>query len=285
MIASPFTFYRGSAIIQAHDLAGTPNSSLTMQICGDCHLMNFGGFATPERALLFDVNDFDETSPGPWEWDLKRLAASFVVAARHLRHGATAADNMVYQVVNSYRDRMAEYAEMAIRYLVRPHLRAPARTAIPMSRSASGARWRGPRRERTNRCCQSSPNTMGTAGAFSMRRLRCSMSMARKRCSRPTMTGSVSTIRPSDRPILQRLQVDACGRPAPAARPFQAAGHGFQSGRRWQRRHALPDPVDDRWPRQAVVPAGQGSYQVGGRGTSSRRRCRTKGAASWTGSG
>jgi len=114
MIASPFTFYRGSAIIQAHDLAGTPNSSLTMQICGDCHLMNFGGFATPERALLFDVNDFDETSPGPWEWDLKRLAASFVVAARHLRHGAAAADNMVYEVVNSYRDRMAEYAEMGV---------------------------------------------------------------------------------------------------------------------------------------------------------------------------
>ena len=76
MIASPFTFYRGSAIIQAHDLAGTPNSSLTLQICGDCHLSNFGGFATPERALLFDVNDFDETSPGPWEWDLKRLAAA-----------------------------------------------------------------------------------------------------------------------------------------------------------------------------------------------------------------
>jgi len=114
MIASPFTFYRGSAIIQAHDLAGTPNSSLAMQICGDCHLMNFGGFATPERALLFDVNDFDETSPGPWEWDLKRLAASFVVAARHLRHGKAAADSMVYDVVNSYRDRMAEYAEMGI---------------------------------------------------------------------------------------------------------------------------------------------------------------------------
>lgn len=114
MIASPFTFYRGSAIIQAHDLAGTPNSGLTLQICGDCHLSNFGGFATPERALLFDVNDFDETSRGPWEWDLKRLAASFVVAARHLRHGKDAADKLVYEVVTSYRTRMAEYAEMGI---------------------------------------------------------------------------------------------------------------------------------------------------------------------------
>lgn len=114
MIASPFTFYRGSAIIQAHDLAGTPNSGLIMQICGDCHLSNFGGFATPERALLFDVNDFDETSPGPWEWDLKRLAASFVVAARHLRHSAAAAADLVFQVVTSYRNRMAEYAAMGI---------------------------------------------------------------------------------------------------------------------------------------------------------------------------
>lgn len=114
MIASPFAFYRGSAIIQAHDLAGTPNSGLTLQICGDCHLSNFGGFATPERTLLFDVNDFDETSPGPWEWDLKRLTASFVVAARHLRHGAKVADDLVHAVVNSYRQRMAEYAEMGI---------------------------------------------------------------------------------------------------------------------------------------------------------------------------
>jgi uncharacterized protein (DUF2252 family) len=67
MLASPFAFFRGSAIIQAHDLAGTPDSGLHFQICGDCHLMNFGGFATPERDLLFDLNDFDETAPGPWE--------------------------------------------------------------------------------------------------------------------------------------------------------------------------------------------------------------------------
>lgn len=114
MIASPFAFFRGSAILQAHDLAGTPNSGIVHQICGDCHLSNFGGFATPERALLFDLNDFDETSPGPWEWDLKRLVASFLVAARHLRHDADVADNLVFEVVTSYRNRMAEYAEMGI---------------------------------------------------------------------------------------------------------------------------------------------------------------------------
>jgi uncharacterized protein (DUF2252 family) len=114
MIQSPFAFYRGSAIVQAHDLAGTPDSGLHMQICGDCHLANFGGFATPERALLFDVNDFDETSVGPWEWDLKRLAASFVVAARHLRHNQGVADDLVYQLVRSYQDRMESYAGMGI---------------------------------------------------------------------------------------------------------------------------------------------------------------------------
>lgn len=114
MIESPFAFYRGSAIVQAHDLAGTPNSGLHMQICGDCHVANFGGFATPERALLFDVNDFDETSVGPWEWDLKRLAASFVVAARHLRHKQGVADELVYQLVRSYQDRMQSYGGMGI---------------------------------------------------------------------------------------------------------------------------------------------------------------------------
>ncbi|MGO4332063.1 DUF2252 domain-containing protein [Cupriavidus sp. 2TAF22] len=114
MIESPFAFYRGSAILQAHDLAGTPNSGLTIQICGDCHLANFGGFASPERSLMFDLNDFDETSPGPWEWDLKRLAGSFVVAARHLRHKRGVAEELVYRAVRSYQEHMAEYAGMGI---------------------------------------------------------------------------------------------------------------------------------------------------------------------------
>jgi len=82
MLESPFAFFRGSAAIQAYDLDRTPVSGIDVQACGDCHLMNFGGFATPERSLVFDINDFDETLHAPFEWDLKRLAASFVVAAR-----------------------------------------------------------------------------------------------------------------------------------------------------------------------------------------------------------
>ena len=82
MLESPFTFYRGAAVIMAADLATTPNAGLRVQACGDAHLSNFGGFASPDRSLVFDINDFDETSVGPFEWDVKRLGASFEIAAR-----------------------------------------------------------------------------------------------------------------------------------------------------------------------------------------------------------
>ena len=85
MLVSPFTFYRGAALIMASDLAATPRSGLQVQCCGDAHLSNFGVFASPERRLVFDINDFDETLPGPWEWDVKRLAVSMLIAARRQR--------------------------------------------------------------------------------------------------------------------------------------------------------------------------------------------------------
>ena len=84
MLVSPFTFFRGAALIMAADLAPTPTAGITVQLCGDAHLSNFGVFASPERKLMFDINDFDETLPGPWEWDVKRLAASFEVCGREL---------------------------------------------------------------------------------------------------------------------------------------------------------------------------------------------------------
>jgi uncharacterized protein (DUF2252 family) len=112
MTPSPFTFMRGAAITMAHDLAGTPNTGIQAQLCGDCHLLNFGLYASPERTLLFDVNDFDETLPGPWEWDVKRLATSLVVAGRD--HGFDNADcrRAAREAVRSYQQRMAEYSEM-----------------------------------------------------------------------------------------------------------------------------------------------------------------------------
>ncbi len=112
MAESPFTFFRGAAIIQARDLANAPASGIIVQACGDCHLMNFGGFATPERALVFDINDFDETFPGPWEWDLKRLGASLVLAARDRAFSKQIAKDAVQAATKTYRTKMSEFAEM-----------------------------------------------------------------------------------------------------------------------------------------------------------------------------
>ena len=106
MLQSPFAFFRGSAAIQAYDLDRTPVSGIDVQACGDCHLMNFGGFATPERTLVFDINDFDETLRAPFEWDLKRLAASFVVAARWRGFRASQAREIAVTAVTSYRESM-----------------------------------------------------------------------------------------------------------------------------------------------------------------------------------
>jgi uncharacterized protein (DUF2252 family) len=112
MLVSPFTFYRGAALIMASDLAATPVSGVTVQLCGDAHLSNFGLFGTPERQMIFDINDFDETLPGPWEWDIKRLAASFEVMGRD--RGFAPADRraIVMAGVAEYRDRMRQAAGM-----------------------------------------------------------------------------------------------------------------------------------------------------------------------------
>jgi len=112
MLVSPFTFYRGAAMIMAHDLAATPRSGLTVQCCGDAHLSNFGVFASPERRLMFDANDFDETLPGPWEWDVKRLAVSMLIAARDNGFRAKEQDRIVRDTVGAYRAAMAEFAAM-----------------------------------------------------------------------------------------------------------------------------------------------------------------------------
>ncbi len=112
MLASPFTFYRGAALIMASDLAGTPVSGVTVQVCGDAHLSNFGLFGTPERQMIFDINDFDETLPGPWEWDVKRLAASFEIMGRD--RGFTPADRraIVMAGVAEYTERLRQAAGM-----------------------------------------------------------------------------------------------------------------------------------------------------------------------------
>jgi uncharacterized protein (DUF2252 family) len=112
MVASPLAFFRGAAIVMTHDLASTPTAGLSTQLAGDAHLSNFGTFASPERDLVFDLNDFDETLPGPFEWDVKRLATSFEIAARDRNFAGTDRSKAVLGVVRAYRESIQQFAGM-----------------------------------------------------------------------------------------------------------------------------------------------------------------------------
>jgi uncharacterized protein (DUF2252 family) len=114
MLASPFAFFRGSASLMAADLSSTPDTGLRAQICGDCHCLNFGAYATPERNLVIDLADFDESSPGPWEWDVKRLATSMVLACRANSFKSSVARDAAESVARSYREAMQEFSEMKV---------------------------------------------------------------------------------------------------------------------------------------------------------------------------
>ena len=153
MLVSPFTFYRGAALIMASDLAATPRSGLTVQCCGDAHLSNFGVFASPERRLVFDINDFDETLPGPWEWDVKRLAVSMLIAARDNGFAVKDQERIVLDTVGQYRTAMAQLrGDAQPRRLVRaPRHREcdrGARLAAQAARRSSAPRRRSRRRAR-----------------------------------------------------------------------------------------------------------------------------------------
>ncbi len=144
MVVSPFTFYRGAAKIMAADLAGSPTAGLTVQLCGDAHLSNFGAYASPERRLLFDLNDFDETLPGPFEYDVKRLAASVTIAAQN--NGLTRAQgaSVTQRAVRAYREAMAHFAGMSTMDLWYAHLseddlRAALAEIAPRSQGKSGS--------------------------------------------------------------------------------------------------------------------------------------------------
>ncbi len=114
MMVSPFAFFRGAAAIMAYDLSHTPGTGIKLQICGDSHLLNFGGFATAERKIIFDINDFDETSVAPWEWDVKRLTASFVIAGRANGFARDDCRQAAWRAAKSYRENIAAYAQMSV---------------------------------------------------------------------------------------------------------------------------------------------------------------------------
>jgi uncharacterized protein (DUF2252 family) len=122
MLVSPFTYFRGAALAMASDLAATPDSGVTVQLCGDAHLSNFGIFGSPERHLFFDVNDFDETAPGPWEWDVKRLAASLEIAGRENGFAKKERSRIVRRAVRSYRNTIRELSDMSMLEVWYSHL-------------------------------------------------------------------------------------------------------------------------------------------------------------------
>jgi uncharacterized protein (DUF2252 family) len=134
MAASPFAFFRGAAYPMASDLAGTPRSGLNVQLCGDAHLSNFGGFASPDRELIFDINDFDETLPGPWEWDVKRLAASIAVAGRENGFASKRRRAIVLATVGEYRRAMRRFAGMTALDVWYARLDKSALADLPRSR-------------------------------------------------------------------------------------------------------------------------------------------------------
>src|SRR5271155_5858619 len=140
MRQSPFAFFRGAAAVMAWDLSKTPATGIRVQACGDCHAANFGGFSSPERRLVFDINDFDETLQAPWEWDVKRLAASIVLASRELGMGHGRCGDAVITMSRSYREHMREYAEMRALEVWYSHM--DAEVFIEEARSAaSKKRW------------------------------------------------------------------------------------------------------------------------------------------------
>ncbi|WP_353826993.1 DUF2252 domain-containing protein [Agromyces sp. SYSU T0242] len=150
MLVSPFTFYRGAALIMAADLARTPVSGITAQICGDAHLSNFGLFASPERDQVFDVNDFDETLPGPWEWDVKRLAASFEIAGRYRGFDDDDRRRIVLECVSAYRAQMRGSAEARVLDAWYDHLDAEgARAWLARERKANRIGRKALERSRT----------------------------------------------------------------------------------------------------------------------------------------
>ena len=177
MLVSPFTFYRGAALIMAADLAGDAAVGDHAQVCGDAHLMNFGVFASPERRLVFGINDFDETLPGPWEWDVKRLAASFAIAGRDSGFSPRSAKRSCWPCVGEYRSSMQRFAAMTNLDVWYAHIdvEAAIKAAATERRArqrASGPRPTWPRPAPATACrpSTSSPASWTASGASSATR-------------------------------------------------------------------------------------------------------------------
>ena len=294
MMVSPFTFYRGAAKIMAADLKDTPTAGLDVQLCGDAHLSNFGVFASPERELVFDLNDFDETLPGPFEYDVKRMAASFTIAARN--NGFSKADGRAATLasVKAYRESMAEFAEMRTMDIWYAHLSEQDLRA----RDGRRGRLREGRRpeagddraEERGEGGAEGAHARQHAGALEARR-------ARRRAipDRQPAAGGRSAARPVEEPRLLGggargdgartvpcVPGDAPRRSTPAAGAVRVGRHGPQGRGRRQCRHAgVHRPVAGSRRAGPLVPAGQGSDARRSSRITSRRAATSSPASAW----
>ena len=219
MLVSPFTFYRGAALIMASDLSTTPRSGLTAQICGDAHLSNFGVFGSPERSLVFDCNDFDETLPGPWEWDVKRLAASVVVSARELGFAKAVRTEAIVGLGRVYREAMREMAGMSNLEVWYSHvdienvlrlLKAQAAATRLQGRDAHGRH-----RDQAGRQGPDQGHHEGARQADHGRRRRSAASSA----TRPSSSRSTSSSPTCKRKPSSSCSTSSCAATGPACRP------------------------------------------------------------------
>ena len=274
MLASAFAFYRGGALIMATDLSRTPNSGIRTQLCGDAHLSNFGAFGSPERTLVFDINDFDETAPGPWEWDVKRLAASFAIAGRDNGFSQKEREAAVLATVRSYREAMTGFA--AMRNLQVWYASLPMEQALQRvqrrSRPEAAEEGRGRRRQVAHarqhaRLREADPPRRRRAPHHQ----RPASHRADRRAAPPGEESRPD--RERDPRSIPRLPTLAGQRPARSARAVPLRRPGPQGGRGRERRHPRPDrPLPGRRRSGSPLPAGQGGAAVGARAVRRQER-------------
>ena len=266
MLVSPFTFYRGAALIMASDLAATPRAGVSVQLCGDAHLSNFGIFGTPERNMMFDVNDFDETHPGPWEWDVKRLAVSLVAAGRDRGFSAKQRGAVVLAAVAAYRTAMREFAAKTNLEVWYAHLDVE-KTVAEYAGEFSAAQV-----AKTDAAIAKA-RTKDSLQAFA--KLTHLVDGEPRIISDPPLIVPVEELfegrelagpRAGAEGPVPRLPPYAHDRPSPAARAVRPRPHRAQGRRCRQRRYprldrALPRPRRER----SALPAGQGGGGVGAR--------------------
>ena len=249
MLVSPFTFYRGAALIMASDLSTTPRSGLTAQVCGDAHLSNFGIFGSPERNLVFDCNDFDETLPGPWEWDVKRLAASFVITARERGFSKTVRAEAVLSLGRVYRQAMRQMASMTNLEVWYSHVEV--NTALELLKAEAVRR----KSKDVQHIAETADRVVAKARAKdSMRALDklCTVVDGERRIvSDPPLVVPLRGAVPgrAERPLAREVPRGAARvprhpahRPQAPARAVPVRGNGPQGGWRGQRRHPGLDP-------------------------------------------